>query len=154
MFGKSTRAELEIRIEILQKELAAAESDLAKAQNQISTLLTNARRWSRKFQNPLYSVPTRVIAQMEAETQQYKQRARAKLDEYAAKNAVLLQKVVELKAKKIEDSFGEARGNDEMEVQFATSHTASHITPEDREEVELELSDLMKERLAKFGQNN
>lgn len=150
MFGKS-RSEAEIRIEVLEKELAGKDNELAKAHNQIATLLANARRWSRKFQNPLYSVPTKVIAQMESETEQYKQRARAKLDEYAAKNAVLLQKVVELQHKDMEDAFGEATGNSEMDFQFATSHSASHITPEDREEVELELSDLMKERLSKFS---
>ena len=87
---------------------------------------------------------------MERETEDYKQRARAKLDEYAAKNAVLLQKVVELQCKKIEDSFGEAAGNSDMDFQFSTSHSASHITPEDRENVELELSELMKQRFAKF----
>ncbi|MFT5610873.1 MAG: hypothetical protein ACI9WC_000687 [Arenicella sp.] len=150
MFKKS-RTELETRNEVLEKELGKKEHELAKVLNQTSTLLANARRWSRKFQNPLYSVPTKVIAQMERETEHYKQRTRAKLDEYAAKNAVLLQKVVELQHKDMQDSFGEATGNSEMDFQFATSHSASHITPEDREEVELELSDLMKERLAKFS---
>jgi hypothetical protein len=150
MFRKS-RSDLEIRNEVLEKELVNKEHELAKALNQIAALLANARRWSRKFQNPLYSVPTKVIAQMERESEQYKQRARAKLDEYAAKNAILLQKVVELQHKDIEDSFGEATGNSEMDFQFSTSHSASHITPKDREEVELELSDLMKQRLAKFS---
>lgn len=149
MFSK-LRSDLEIRNEVLKREFVMKEQELARALNQIASLLANARRWSRKFQNPLYSVPTKVIAQMERETEDYKQRARAKLDEYAAKNAVLLQKVVELQCKKIEDSFGEAAGNSEMEFQFSSSHSASHITPEDRENVELELSELMKQRFAKF----
>jgi hypothetical protein len=150
MFSK-LRPDLRIRNEVLEKELANKEQELARALNQTASLLANARRWSRKFQNPLYSVPTKVIAQMELETEHYKQRARAKLDEYAAKNAVLLQKVVELQCKKIEDSFGEDTGNSDMDFQFATSHSTSHITPEDRENVELELSELMKQRFAKFS---
>ena len=149
MFSK-LRSDLDVRNEVLKRELVNKEQELARALNQIASLLANARRWSRKFQNPLYSVPTKVIAQMERETEDYKKRARAKLDEYAAKNAVLLQKVVELQCKKIEDSFGEAAGNSDMDFQFSTSHSASHITPEDRENVELELSELMKQRFAKF----
>jgi len=148
MFGKITQAELESEIDNLKTEIEIKDQELVKAQNHIAMLLANAKRWSRKFQNPLYSVPTKIIAQMEKETKQYKQKTRAKLDEYAAKNAVLMEKIIKLQGDQ-DDAFGSAAGNSDVSFDFATSHTDSHIKPEDREAVELELNDMMKERFAK-----
>ena len=149
MFGKSTQAELEATIEELKKDLAAKEHDLAKAHNHIATLVANAKRWSKKFQNPLYSVPHKVIAQMGQETVQYKQRTRAKMDELAAKNAVLMDKIMRLQGEK-GIGFGAAAGNKDVSFDFATSHTGSHIQQADRDAVELELNEMVKKRFERY----
>ena len=149
MFGKPTQTELEATIEDLKKDLAAKEQDLAKAHNHIATLIANAKRWSKKFQNPLYSVPHKVIAQMGQETEQYKQRTRAKMDELAAKNAVLMDKIMKLQGQQ-GTGFGNAAGNKDVSFDFATSHTGSHIQQSDRDAVELELDELVKKRFERY----
>jgi len=149
MFGKSAQAELEEMIVELKQELATKEQELAKSQNHVATLIANAKRWSRKFQNPLYSVPNKVISQMEQETEQYKQRTRAKMDELAAKNAVLMEKLMRLQGEK-KGSFGAAAGNKDVSFDFATSHTDSHIQQEDRDAVELELDEMVKKRFERY----
>ncbi len=149
MFGKSTQAELEATIEQLEKDLAAKDAELTKAHNHIATLIANAKRWSKKFQNPLYSVPHKVIAQMGQETEQYKQRTRAKMDELAAKNAVLMDKIMRLQGQQ-GTGFGDAAGNKDVSFDFATSHTGSHIQQEDRDAVEVELNEMVKKRFERY----
>ena len=149
MFGKAAQAELEAKIEELEKDLAAKEQELTKANNHIATLIANAKRWSKKFQNPLYSVPNKVISQMEEETKQYKQRTRAKMDELAAKNAVLMDKVMRLQGQQT-GGFGKAAGNKDMDFDFATSHTESHIQQTDRDAVEMELDEMVKKHFEKY----
>ena len=149
MFGKSTQADLEATIEDLVTELATKEHELAKANNHVATLIANAKRWSKKFQNPLYSVPLKVVAQMEQETAQYKQRTRAKIDELAAKNAVLMEKIMYLQGQQ-KAGFGIASGNKDMDFDFATSHTQSHIQHEDRVAVQMDLDGMVKKRFEQY----
>lgn len=151
MFGKSVQVELEAVIEELRKDLVAKEQELSKAQNHVATLIANAKRWSLKFKNPLYSVPTKVVFQMERETEQYKQRTRAKLDELAAKNAVLMEKVMRLQGE-TKGGFGDAAGNKDISFDFATSHTDSHIQQTDRDAVDVELDEMVKQRFEKYVQ--
>ena len=146
MFGKITEREkqLAIKIKLLEEENAVLK-------NQNSYMAESSRRWARKFQDPRYSVPVKVIERMEQETEQFKQRARAERDELRARVAILTNRVIELTAEKSEDLFGSAAGNKEVSYELAASHAAAKLTDQDHNVVQIELSKAWSARMQQFA---
>ena len=146
MFGKVTEREKQLatKIKMLEEENAILK-------NQNSYMAESSKRWARKFQDPRYSVPAKVIEKMETEAEQFKQRARAERDELRARVAILTNRVVELTAEKTKDLFGSATGNTEVNYEFAASHADAKLTEQDHNIVHLELSRAWSQRMQQFA---
>ena len=145
MFGKITEREKQFanKIKMLQEEIAVLK-------NQNSYMADSSRRWAKKFQDPKYSVPAQIIAKMEKDTEQYKQKARAEREELRARVAILTNRVVELTAEKAEGLFGSSTGNPEVTYDFAADHVDAVLTDEDYETTHLELSKAWSRYMRKF----
>lgn len=145
MFGKSTDREKQLatKIKLLEEENAVLK-------NQNSYMAESSKRWARKFQDPRYSVPAKVIQKMEAEAEQYKMRSRAEREELKARLAILTNRVVELTEEKASDLFGSTTGNQEVSYEFAASHVDAKLSEEDHRIVKLELSKAWAKRMRQF----
>ncbi len=146
MFGKVTERERQLatKIKMLEEENAILK-------NQNSFMAESSRRWAKKFQDPRYSVPAKVIEKMELETEQFKQRARAERDELRSRVAILTNRVVELTAEKTQDLFGSATGNSEVNYEFAASHADAKLTKQDHNIVHIELSKAWSQKMQQFA---
>lgn len=145
MFGKSTDREKQLatKIKLLEEENAVLK-------NQNSYMAESSKRWARKFKDPRYSVPAKVIQKMETEAEQYKMRSRAEREELKARLAILTNRVVELTEEKASDLFGSSTGNREVSYEFAASHVDAKLSEEDHRIVKLELSKAWAKRMRQF----
>jgi len=146
MFGKITEREKQLATKIKMLE---EENNVLRNQN--SFMAESSKRWARKFQDPRYSVPVKVIKKMEDEALQYKQRARAEREGLKARVAVLTNRVVQLTQEKASDLFGSATGNNEVSYEFAASHVDAKLTQHDTALVDLQLSRVWSEKMHSFA---
>ncbi len=146
MFGKITEREKQLATKIKMLE---EENNVLRNQN--SFMAESSKRWARKFQDPRYSVPAKVIKKMEDEALQYKQRARAEREGLKARVAVLTNRVVQLTQEKASDLFGSATGNNEVSYEFAASHVDAKLTQHDTALVDLQLSRVWSEKMHSFA---
>ncbi|GAA6138184.1 hypothetical protein NBRC116583_19310 [Arenicella sp. 4NH20-0111] len=146
MFGKITEREKQLATKIKMLE---EENNVLRNQN--SFMAESSKRWARKFQDPRYSVPAKVIKKMEDEALQYKQRARAEREGLKARVAVLTNRVVQLTQDKAGDLFGSATGNNEVSYEFAASHVDAKLTQHDTALVDLQLSRVWSEKMHSFA---
>lgn len=151
MFGSTKISEQERKLLTRINQLTKEVEDL---KSRCSYLVLSSKRWAKKFANPLYRVPEKVIADMKREFDENEQRARAKLDELTAKNALLLERIMELTEEQASDLFGSATGNSEITFEEATSHINSQPKKEDRKVVDLELSKAWSERMNRFAKED
>jgi cell division septum initiation protein DivIVA len=146
MFGKITEREKQLATKIKMLE---EENNILRNQN--SFMAESSKRWARKFKDPRYSVPAKVIQKMEDESEQYKQRARAERDGLKARVAVLTNRVLQLTQEKASDLFGSATGNRDVSYEFAASHVDAKLTQQDSALVDLQLSRAWSEKMQSFA---
>ncbi|GAA6138182.1 hypothetical protein NBRC116583_19290 [Arenicella sp. 4NH20-0111] len=146
MFGKVTEREkqLAIKIKMLEEENTVL-------RNQNSYMAESSKRWARKFQDPRYSVPAKVIQHMETETEQYKQRTRAEREELKARIAILTNRVIELTEENADDLFGSVGGNREVSYEFAANHVDAKLTDQDHKVVQIQLSRAWANKMSQFA---
>lgn len=146
MFGKVTEREkqLAMKIKMLQEENTVL-------RNHNSYLAESTKRWARKFHDPKYSVPAKLIEKMEQEAEEFKEKARAERDELKARVAILTNRVIELTAEKADDLFGSATGNTEISYELAANHADAMLTKQDHNVVHLQLTKAWSDRMLQFA---
>lgn len=137
MFGSK---ESDAVVRQLMKDKNELSKALDEARNTIHHLLNNSKRWARKFSDPRYQVPDKIIKQMEEEHLQVQEKARAELDKLTSRCAILTNRVVELTIEKTQDRFGTAQGNPDVSYELATDHIEATLTEEDHKDTSISLS--------------
>lgn len=146
MFGKVTEREKQLATKI---RLLEEENTILRNQN--SYMAESSKRWARKFKDPRYSVPAKVIQHMETETEQYKQRTRAEREELKARIAILTNRVVELTQENASDLFGSVSANADVSYEFAASHADAKLTEQDHKIVQIQLSRAWANKMGRFA---
>ena len=142
----------------LEKAVELLQLQVDELRSRCSTLVISSKRWAKKFSNPVYRVPQKIIAQMKLEIQENESRTRAKIDELAARNAILQDRILDMTEERCKDLFGSVTGNSEITFEEATSHMSAAPLESDHEDIALELEEKWAERMqkhaAKSSQNN
>lgn len=122
-------------------------AEITQKENHIAVLTQNARKWAKKFREPTYAVPERVIREMEEEAEHYRERTRAELTRIRAQKAELVQRLVEMQVEK-SDKFGSKDGDADVTYDLVDNHQESKVSEEDKRAVEMELAKAVKARLS------
>lgn len=144
IFKTLSRRRLEETCEGLRVLAAEREKKIEAMQNHITFLSENAQKWSRKFRDPVYRVPEKIIRQMERETEEYKERTEAELIRLRSQKAELINRVISFEAEE-EDKFGDPDGIEGVSFDLAGSHSACLISDDDRRIVDEEIAIIKQE---------
>ncbi|MBT8114125.1 MAG: hypothetical protein KJP04_02010 [Arenicella sp.] len=147
IFNQLGRKQLEQTCEDLRLLAEKQKAEITQKENHITVLTQNARKWAKKFREPTYSVPERVIREMEEEAEQYRERTKAELTRIRAQKAELVQRLVAMQIA-ASDKFGSKEGDADVTYDLVDNHDESQVSEEDKQVVEMELADAVKARLA------
>ncbi len=127
------------RVKALQKKNKESARQIKVLQNQVAYLTTSVNRWTSKFRDPKYSVPEKIITEMESEFDQFKEKVEAEVIRLRAQKAALVEMVAELEDK--EDWTEEPDQPIEMQYEFTTSHVNAAVKESDKKAIEAEIQD-------------
>ncbi len=151
VFSGLSRKKLEEMCEGLRVLAGERARTIETQKNHIAFLTENAKKWTKRFSDPRYRIPGKIIRQMEQETAQYKERTEAEIVRLRSQKAELVTRIVEIQSDR-EDTFGAPEGSEGATFEFAESHSTSVINSKDRRIVDAEIS-LAKKRLEKEKQS-
>lgn len=139
IFKSLSRRRLEETCESLRVLAEGRAKKIKSMQNHITFLSENAQKWSRKFRDPRYRVPEKIIREMEQEALDYKERTKAELVRLRSQKAELINRVIDLEAEE-DDMFGNPDGIEGVSFDLAGSHSESVISDKDRRVVDQEIA--------------
>lgn len=143
-----SRSKLEETCEELLQLAQKRAKKIRSMHNHITFLSENARKWSKKFRDPRYRVPDKIIKEMERETEEYKERTQAELIRLRTQKAELVSRLIRYKAG-ADDIFGDPKGIAGVSYDLAGSHAESEISEKDRKVVDQEIK--LIERVLQLG---